>query len=71
MNAKRIALLLVALVFQFTVAVYGSPVPATDYTDPAHWLSLPVSTDKAVDVFYLYPTVFQKTAKNDPNESVK
>ena len=53
MNAKRIALLLVALVFQFTVAVYGSPVPATDYTDPAHWLSLPVSTDKAVDVFYL------------------
>ena len=67
MNAKRIALLLVALVFQFTVAVYGSPVPATDYTDPAHWLSLPVSTDKAVDVFYLYPTVFQKTAKNDPN----
>ena len=67
MNAKRIALLMVALVFQFTVAVYGNGVPATDYADPAHWLSLPVSTDKAVDVFYLYPTVFQKAAKNDPN----
>ena len=67
MKTKRIALLLIALLFNFTVAVYGSEIPATDYADSAHWLSLPAATEKAVDVFFLYPTVFQKAAENDPN----
>ncbi len=67
MKTKRIALLLIVLLFNFTAAVHGSEIPATDYADSAHWLSLPASSDKAVDVFYLYPTVFQKAAKNDPN----
>jgi hypothetical protein len=40
---------------------------ATDYSKSEHWLSLPVSDDKAVDVFYLYPTSWQKVNQNDPN----
>ena len=40
---------------------------ATDYAKSEHWLSLPASTEKPVDVFYLYPTVFQKADKNEPN----
>lgn len=36
------------------------PVPvATDYSQANHWLSIPVVTE-AVDVFYLYPTAWQR-----------
>jgi hypothetical protein len=35
---------------------------ATDYSKPEHWLSLHYSAAKEVDVFYIYPTVWQ----NDP-----
>ena len=35
----------------------GNP-PAIDYSDPYNWLSLP-EIEKAVDVFYVYPTVSQ------------
>ena len=31
---------------------------AVDYTDASNWLSLPATTDKAVDLFYLYPTAY-------------
>ena len=41
--------------------------PATDYAKPEHWLSLPVAPAKAVDVFYLYPTVYQKKTPADAN----
>lgn len=40
---------------------------ATDYSISAHWLSLPASTDKAVDVFFLYPSAYQKADASDPN----
>ena len=40
--------------------------PVIDYSDPAHWLSLPASPSKPVDLFYIYPTVW---AKVDPGES--
>lgn len=40
---------------------------ATDYSKPEHWLSLPFSPDKKADVFYLYPTSYQKNNTNDPN----
>lgn len=42
---------------------------ATDYSVPNHWLSLPSAPTKAVDVFYLYPTAFQKANASDPNIS--
>ena len=34
---------------------YRDPV---DYADPNHWLSLPEVPEKAVDVIFLYPTVY-------------
>ncbi|MDD5678629.1 MAG: DUF3089 domain-containing protein [Kiritimatiellae bacterium] len=34
----------------------GNATVATDYSIPAHWLNVPAATNKAVDVFYLYPT---------------
>jgi pimeloyl-ACP methyl ester carboxylesterase len=48
----------------------GDPDPAfipTDYSIPAHWLSLPATIDKEVDVFYLYPTAW---SSNNPNPQV-
>ena len=39
---------------------------ATDYSQAAHWLSLP-ATVKPVDVFYLYPTAWKKINTTDPN----
>lgn len=43
----------------------AAPV-ATDYSQSAHWLSLPATVNK-VDVFYLYPTAWNKVAPSDPN----
>lgn len=39
---------------------------ATDYSQTAHWLSIPAPI-MAVDVFYLYPTCWQKVNSTDPN----
>ena len=39
---------------------------ATDYAQVEHWLSIPVVSHD-VDVFYLYPTAWQKTQDSDPN----
>jgi hypothetical protein len=37
-----------------------------DYANKANWLALPTSTKKKVDVFFLYPTVYQQTSASDP-----
>ena len=39
----------------------------TDYSKKEHWLSLPAAADKSVDVFYLYPTSWEKVNPSDPN----
>jgi hypothetical protein len=39
----------------------------TDYSKPEHWLSLASSAEKKVDVFYLYPTSYQKINSTDPD----
>ena len=45
----------------------SAPAPeATDYSQAAHWLSIPVVSHD-VDVFYLYPTAWQKAHDSDPN----
>ncbi|HNW72721.1 MAG TPA: DUF3089 domain-containing protein [Bacteroidales bacterium] len=45
----------------------ADPAPvATDYSQATHWLSVPV-TEKAVDIFYLYPTAWRKTNQDDLN----
>ena len=38
----------------------------TDYSDPDNWLSADMSGSLPVDVFYLYPTAWQK-GPNDSN----
>jgi hypothetical protein len=39
---------------------------ATDYSKTAHWLSIPAPI-MAVDVFYLYPTCWEKVDSTEPN----
>ena len=72
MNAKALKWPLVALWVGLVLVACGGcdsvSVPvATDYSRSAHWLSLPATVDKGVDVFYLYPTAWQKTNPTDPN----
>jgi len=47
-------------------AAAASTPTATNYSQAVHWLSLPDMT-KPVDVFYLYPTAWQKVSPTDPN----
>jgi len=42
---------------------------ATDYSQAKYWLALPSSIEKEVDVFYLYPTEYQRDP-NDPNAPI-
>jgi len=72
MSFKKIIVLVIALCFSFTLVACGndgskSEPKATDYSKSEHWLSLPSSPEKKVDVFYLYPTSYQKINENDPN----
>ena len=67
MNMKKITLVVLVLLLSMTFTAYGNEIQATDYAKTEYWLSLPTSTEKTVDVFYLYPTVFQKVDKNEPN----
>ena len=39
----------------------------TNYSNPAHWLSLPAHPSKPVDIFYVYPTVWAKVDPAEPN----
>ena len=41
-------------------------IVASDYSVAEHWLSLPTNPDKAVDVFYLYPSAWAKVKDGDP-----
>lgn len=67
MKANKGLFAIAALWMSFTLVACGSdsttPVAsapaATDYSQASHWLSLPATTKK-VDVFYLYPTAWQK-----------
>lgn len=45
----------------------ASKILATDYSVASHWLSMPAVVGKKVDVFYLYPTAWQKTNPTDSN----
>ena len=66
MNRAKITIVGMVLFFSLTLVAFANEITATDYSKSQHWLSLPPSVEKKVDIFYLYPTVFQK---NDENES--
>ena len=71
MIAKKTLLLIITLLVSFTLAACGkdssnSAPQATDYSQAAHWLSLPAVTEK-VDIFYLYPTAWTSTDPDNPH----
>jgi len=60
-------LLLAAVLVSLILAGCGNTetaVRATDYSQAKHWLSLPSSPEKEVDVFYLYPTAWTSSDTN-------
>ncbi|MDR3560054.1 MAG: DUF3089 domain-containing protein [Negativicutes bacterium] len=67
MRTKKIMFVVIALFLCLTFVAYANEKEATDYSKSEHWLALPVTAEKEVDVFYLYPTAWQKVNKNEPN----
>lgn len=51
----------------FLTAGIASGYDAVDYSKTQYWLSLPVTLEKGVDVFYVYPTAWQKVNATDPD----
>jgi pimeloyl-ACP methyl ester carboxylesterase len=45
----------------------GADGPKTDYQDTNNWLKLSTTNDKPVDVFYLYPTAYEKADASAPD----
>ena len=52
------------------VAPQISNTNTSTYSQAEHWLSLPASIEKEVDVFYLYPTAWQRFDPNNLNEPI-
>ena len=67
MKKNIIIVLVITLCVSFTLAGYGQSVEAIDYSQIEHWLALPSSIEEEVDVFYLYPTAWEKVDPNEPN----
>jgi hypothetical protein len=59
--------LLFIIVYFLSLTIVLNEEKATDYSKSEHWLSLPASVDKEVDIFYLYPTAWQKVNEDEPN----
>ncbi|MFH2106548.1 MAG: DUF3089 domain-containing protein [Candidatus Micrarchaeota archaeon] len=55
------------VLISFILPILNPGQKPTDYSKSEHWLSLPSSPEKEVDVFYLYPTSYQKSNESDPN----
>lgn len=72
MKTGKAGALIMTIVLSLALAGCGGggsgsdPLP-TDYSIASHWLSLPATTSKEVDVFYLYPTAW---SSNDPNPQI-
>jgi Protein of unknown function (DUF3089). len=71
MTARNTLLLSLALLMSFTLAGCGSDSSnsasqATDYSQAAHWLSIPAVVEK-VDVFYFYPTAWTSADPDNPH----
>lgn len=67
MRTMRFVLLIAILVLGSSAVGYAGGNSTVDYTQGKHWLALPAAPDKAVDVFFLYPTAWQKVDKSEPN----
>ncbi|WP_346353064.1 DUF3089 domain-containing protein [Azotosporobacter soli] len=67
MNVKKIMLVMLVLCLSVAFSGQAGAASAVDYADPARWLALPTANDKNVDVFYLYPTAWQKADAKEPD----
>ncbi|MEG2361821.1 MAG: DUF3089 domain-containing protein, partial [Christensenella sp.] len=68
MKKTKILCVILVIIILFTgCSVTITHPQAVDYSDTAHWVALPKQTEKPVDVFYLYPTVWAKQNENEPN----
>lgn len=67
MKRKSLLLLLIAILTTCILAGCMNAKDMIDYSKSERWLALPTSTDKEVDIFYLYPTAWQKSDKDDSN----
>jgi sphingomyelin phosphodiesterase acid-like 3 len=69
MSVRNSLILVIVLLASFTLGACGqnpasSTPQATDYSQAAHWLSLPAPEVQPVDVFYFYPTAWTSTDTN-------
>jgi hypothetical protein len=67
MNGKFALPILVTILVSASLGACTQAIVPTDYSKPEHWLNVPSTADKAVDVFYLYPTSWKKVNSSDPN----
>jgi hypothetical protein len=65
MSIKKILVVLMALLMSVPMTACGNETIPTDYSKPEHWMNLPAAIDKPVDIFYLYPTAWQRASQND------
>jgi len=71
MNRMKIKAVMIAVFVSLALAACDGDdampgATATDYAQAKHWLSIPVVSHNG-DVFYLYPTAWQKVHDSDPN----
>ncbi len=67
MSVNNIQLFMMMILASISLVACGggdATPQVTDYSQAKHWLSIPVATE-AVDVFYLYPTAWQR-GDNEP-----
>ncbi|MBC3898884.1 DUF3089 domain-containing protein [Acetobacterium malicum] len=69
MKRKNIVLLLVVVGLGLVLSGCGAKKDVTDYSKAEHWLNVPTSTEKQVDVFYLYPTTYAPADQTNPSIS--
>jgi len=73
MKYKRLLALVMVLILCLFAAGCGNENEketagtGIDYAKSDYWLAMPASVEKEADVFYLYPTVWQKAREDDPN----
>lgn len=67
MKVNYLLIVLFALLLSLTPAACANEKAAVDYSQSQHWLNVPVPPEKAVDIFYVYPTSWNKVDKNEPD----
>ncbi|MBU4438909.1 MAG: DUF3089 domain-containing protein [Firmicutes bacterium] len=70
MKKRKLILVLTALGLSlFLLGGCQSKKDVTDYSKAEHWLNVPTTEDKEVDVFYLYPTTYSPADQTNPSIS--